>query len=291
MQSVSVQEQRKPASGSTQLVEVALPDGLPFSAISESDARHLYAQVFAERIYERHGLVYPPGAVVVDIGANIGMFLRFAALQTPAARYIGIEPIPSIFAALEANGGRFTQLDQTLLNMGLAECEGEATFDFFPNQPCCSTMHREQSADDLQRARAFTLEMAGKTIPSPIAWTLRRAPRVVRHAVADWIISRYGQAEKVTCPLATLSQIIDRFDVPRIDLLKIDAERAELGILRGIEERHWPLISQTVIEVHWSHGPEYDEILGRLKRAGFQVTIEQNPDFAETPILYCRKRQ
>jgi hypothetical protein len=36
----------------------------------------------------------------------------------------------------------------------------------------------------------------------------------------------------------------------RVDLLKIDVERAELEVLNGIEQSDWSKIKQVVMEVH-----------------------------------------
>jgi hypothetical protein len=33
-------------------------------------------------------------------------------------------------------------------------------------------------------------------------------------------------------------------------LLKVDVERAELDVLRGVREEHWPLVRQVAMEVH-----------------------------------------
>ena len=38
--------------------------------------------------------------------------------------------------------------------------------------------------------------------------------------------------------------------IPRIDLLKIDVEGAELSVLRGVRREHWPRVRAVVAEVH-----------------------------------------
>jgi FkbM family methyltransferase len=35
----------------------------------------------------------------------------------------------------------------------------------------------------------------------------------------------------------------------RVDLLKVDVERAELLVLQGIAPHHWPIIEQVTMEV------------------------------------------
>ena len=66
-------------------------------------------------------------------------------------------------------------------------------------------------------------------------------------------------------------------ELKKVDLLKVDVERAELAVLRGISDSDWPKIRQIVIEVH-----DIDGRLAEVKRlltvdAGFQVTaVEQD---------------
>ena len=52
------------------------------------------------------------------------------------------------------------------------------------------------------------------------------------------------------CPLVSVSDIIRDHGLRRVNLLKVDAEKCELEILRGIENDVWPLIDQVVVEVH-----------------------------------------
>lgn len=40
-----------------------------------------------------------------------------------------------------------------------------------------------------------------------------------------------------------------------VDLLKVDVERAELQVLWGIQQQHWPLIQQVTMEVRQQHSP------------------------------------
>ncbi len=66
-------------------------------------------------------------------------------------------------------------------------------------------------------------------------------------------------------------------ELEQVNLLKVDVERAELAVLRGISDNDWPKIKQIIIEVH-----DIDERLAEVKRlltqcAGFHVTaVEQD---------------
>ena len=55
------------------------------------------------------------------------------------------------------------------------------------------------------------------------------------------------------CQLTSVSDIIRENQIDKIDLLKIDAEKSELDIINGIEDRDWPKINQIVLEIHDPH--------------------------------------
>ena len=50
--------------------------------------------------------------------------------------------------------------------------------------------------------------------------------------------------------MTTVSDIMQDYGLPHVDLLKIDVERAELDVLLGIRDADWRRIAQVVLEVH-----------------------------------------
>ena len=56
-----------------------LPNGLPVGFVSSLDLDFLYDEIFVSQIYLQHGVALKAGDVVLDVGANIGLFTAFAA--------------------------------------------------------------------------------------------------------------------------------------------------------------------------------------------------------------------
>ena len=56
-------------------------------------------QIFLRRVYP----VHPTDRVILDLGANIGLFTLFAARSAPQARVFSVEPFPATFGRLVAN--------------------------------------------------------------------------------------------------------------------------------------------------------------------------------------------
>jgi amino acid adenylation domain-containing protein len=73
----------------------------------------------------------------------------------------------------------------------------------------------------------------------------------------------------------TVSTVIDRFDLPEIDLLRIDLARAGADAVDGVSETHWPRIRQVLVtgvqdpghhaELLRDHGFQVDDFGGRLR--------------------------
>lgn len=67
----------------------------------------------------------PQDAVVLDIGANIGIMTAFLAKAVPKGHIHAIEPIPENFAALQRIAGHFKFKNVSLHAFALGESEGE----------------------------------------------------------------------------------------------------------------------------------------------------------------------
>jgi hypothetical protein len=80
----------------------------------------------------------------------------------------------------------------------------------------------------------------------------------------------------------------------RIDLLKIDVERAELDILRGIKDDDWPKVRQLVMEIH-DMNDSLNEVLQLLEDKGCftSCVVEQDDKLQGTSLfnLYATSGQ
>ena len=64
----------------------------------------IVVELWLEQPYTRGGFYRPAdGDVIVDAGANIGLFSIWASRQSRRCRVIALEPFPENFAYLEAN--------------------------------------------------------------------------------------------------------------------------------------------------------------------------------------------
>ena len=61
--------------------------------------------------------------------------------------------------------------------------------------------------------------------------------------------------------------------------------------LNGIDEIHWPLIKQIVLEVH-NINDRLNKIINILKKQGFKLKIEKEPTLKETDLfnIYAKRK-
>ncbi|HEY6323999.1 MAG TPA: amino acid adenylation domain-containing protein, partial [Thermoanaerobaculia bacterium] len=244
-----------------------LPTGLEVLYQSRVEAEHLFADIFEQRAYLRHGIALADGDCVFDVGANIGLFSLFAAQCCRGARIYAFEPAPPLYEILRANtAGR--GLPVKTFNVGIAAAAGVRELTFYPESSGMSSFHadleEEQAVlrvllDDQRRRGALG------------------SAELARHA-EDLLAERF-QAVAFRCPVRTLSEVIREEGIECIDLLKVDVQKSELEVLAGLAEEDWTKVRQVVAEVHATAG-RLEGVTALLRDHGFAVTVEQEPQLA-----------
>jgi FkbM family methyltransferase len=86
----------------------------------------MFEEIWIEENYLPPGWESGPGATVVDVGANVGLFSVWAARRLGATRLVAIEPAPDTVAALRANLER-NGVQAAVVEAGVAAASGRAT--------------------------------------------------------------------------------------------------------------------------------------------------------------------
>jgi FkbM family methyltransferase len=262
---------------------VRLQNGMTVSCLQKHEVPFISMEV--QSYFARH-IRLQPGDTVFDVGANIGLFSLAAYAHCERnVRVYAFEPVPPIFEMLETNVRSNVSGQQVkVFNFGLSDRSGEVPFAYYPHAPVLSTAYADKSAD-LQLVEDLVLKnLIHLDAAPPLLRCLRWVPESLRAPLVHHGLERALQAERVICQMQTLSQFIGESNIERIDLLKIDVEKAELDVLRGIAEKDWQKIRQLVVELH--------DIEGRLvtirtllqARGMTEVAIEQPPTLKNSNI-------
>jgi FkbM family methyltransferase len=246
-----------------------LPDGRPIYYLNWHETEFFYRQIFIEegqlRGQLRQAISLPPGACIFDVGANIGLFTLFGSDRCPGAKVYAFEPVPEIFEALRRN----SELHARVFPFGLSDSAGEVEVTFYPRESCMSGSYadRERDRGTLERI----LRNAGLGGDGSEAYLGRMLEERIQHRL-------------VRCTMRTLSDVLRQERVARVDLLKIDVERSELDVLRGLGEEDWPKIRQIVIEAHDVDG-RLDAVCALLRHRGYRIVLEQEAELRGTELF------
>ena len=256
---------------STRLPTLELPNGVTVAHVSAAEAEFLYREIFTERCYLRRGIDLRPGEVVFDVGANTGMFTLFAHLECPGVTVHAFEPAPVPYAALKANAERHRvpgRVDQ----VAVSDVAGRGKLTYYPDAAVLSGFHPDVAA---RNEMAYTLGVNEGYTVEEIDAVLAGMPNT---------------GEIIDTPVVRLSDVIAERGIDTIGLIKIDVERNEQQVLRGVNEADWPRVRQVVAEVHDVDGA-LDEVLTLLRGQGFTVVSEQEALFTGTDIHQVAARR
>jgi len=262
-----------------------LPNGWRVAHQNRNETAYLYDEIFVKRCYVQHGIGLPEAPVVFDVGANIGMFALFVARHRSRARVFSFEPLPELFATLSENAERHVA-DAHLLPFGLSGEEHETTFSYYPRYTMMSgqSAYADPASEVEVIKRFLDNERRGGSDASAVLLEQ-----------ADELLAGRFEAREETVRLRRLSDVVREHGVERIDLLKIDVQRAELDVLRGIDAEDWPKVQQVVMEVHddaeGATRGRLAELREMLEARGFAVVVEQDPLLVGTDRhnLYARR--
>jgi amino acid adenylation domain-containing protein/FkbM family methyltransferase len=253
----------------SRLTRVELPCGTVM-APSASEARHLWTEIYEQRACQPGMLKYLPGDVIVDVGANIGLFSRFALDMTGGCRLIAIEPAQDLHHCLSDNlAGRPGEV--TVLRLGCGNEDIDGFLSYFPQVPAMSSFQPDRDRDRVLLERLLRSDPTWE-----LANDLRERTRFLDTAFA---------IETQPCPMRRLSTLFSEFGLDRIDLLKVDVQRGEEAVLAGIAAADWARIRQVVVELQ-DDNDSVARSARLMKQHGMNVEVATIPLHRETNVRF-----
>jgi amino acid adenylation domain-containing protein/FkbM family methyltransferase len=259
------------------------PNGMVVYYLNRGETDFMYHEIFEERSYMKHGITLPEGACIFDIGANIGVFSLFALRNCKNARIYAFEPLPPAHRLLALNTSLYKGHCQTF-ECGIGSVEGEVDFTYYPHAALLSGRFADSDREAATVKAFMRMQEQLETADD------NSEPFVLTEEQYDELLAERLTFTTYTCPMKTLSQVMNENKVEAIDLLKIDVEKAEMEVLEGIRQEHWPRIRQLVIEVHESED-RLHRIVQLLEGNGYRVVVEQEQLLEQTRLynLYAKR--
>jgi len=213
-----------------------------------------------------------PGDIVLDVGANIGLFTLFAAKQ--GAQVYAYEPVPPTFKVLQYNI-HLHRLDSVAhpRNIGISDRAEERLMFHYPACSVCDSWTAQDDFFELMSENwENTLNLLKVADPDQYKAISRLGSKTLQQgAVREFMEKLSASPVQIKCEFDTLSRVIARENIQSIGLLKLDAELADWAILNGLKAEDWPRIRQVAMEVHLES--DVGPISNFLSERGFeQVT-------------------
>jgi FkbM family methyltransferase len=266
------------------IANVSLPNGMVVSCYQKHEVPIVNLEIQG---YLSNGVRLKPGDTVFDVGAHVGLFTLAAYEQCERNLNVyAFEPAQATFEVLRLNLGRYDQKEQLkAFSFGLSSISETVSFAYYPRAPSLSTAYPDEEAD-LEIVKEATLNNIMYLDEAPLALRcLRRVPGFLRSLILHYPLKRTLCQETATCQMQTLSQVLRDHRIGRIDLLKVDAEKAELDIFRGIEAQDWPKIQQVVVDVH-DLDHRLEAMTALLQQYGLsEIVVGQPPTLKNSDIF------
>lgn len=232
---------------SKQLVEFA--PGFSAYAGSIEETQFFYNEIFRDHAYDITEL--PEDAFIIDAGANVGMFSLYMKKKYPSSTILAFEPAPETFQILCENIKLHNLKDIELHKCALGLEDSTQTFRFYPTVPGNSTLVPEEK------------EIVSEVF-SGISDDFKLSAKMM-----------YGNFQEIPVRVHRLSHFLsERSNLKKIDLLKVDVEGVELEVLQSLDESHWALVLNVVVEICDLREGRLDALERLLKSKGFSVRTE-----------------
>lgn len=207
----------------------------------ERDITYIYDEIFVGNAYAHPRLTLAPGATIMDVGANVGLYSIWAARTYRPSQILAYEASPVTHGCLADNVAR----------------------------------HIDPAAT---AARTFNLAMsavAGQTL------TLNQPPwnsglsTLLDGATLAWVDELKTKGELTTHQVrsTSVSAEIARHGLARVDLLKIDVEGHFVEVLEGIAAADLERVRNIVLEAEYTEmlGHDRPSLVALLKSQGFEA--------------------
>lgn len=218
------------------LASVQTRRGIVLESRRGVNLKYLFLEIWLSRVYTPAGYEIRTGDVVIDIGANIGVFSAFAASIAARTRVFAYEPFSESAACLRSN----------------VRASGLGNVTVFEQAVCSG------------RGQRVLLIESGNWVMHTLAGNAAGSGAEARGGELD-------HAVEVDC--VGLDDVFRDNGIARCNLLKVDCEGSEYEIFEACSQEIMDRIDKIVIEYH--EGPRFagtgEQLRDLLVTRGFHV--------------------
>lgn len=263
--------------------------------VNELETEGLIYEIFTQKTYLFDFLSLNPGATIVDVGANIGLFSLFALQHcNHDAEIYCFEPVPMTFSCLQKNLERFKNKIH-LYNIGIGNVAHDCDVEFtLFGESVGTATYKPQDKIISNYQPLLDYDTLLKLLPWQnkfLYYQLKFLP-FLRSYLIKRNYKKQTRVTQVTCKLTSLGRFMEQQQLSHIDFLKVDVEGAEFDVIKSIKPEQFPLIKQLSIEVHDIEN-RVMQLDAYLQKQGYVTLVDRNPILADIGfnhhMLYAKR--
>ncbi len=249
-----------------------LPNGMRVAQVNRNETEYIYQEIFELQAYVKHGIGIEDGGTILDVGANIGLFSVFANCVAKEPRIYAFEPNPVVYAALEKNVKAYGKRTEAV-GVGMAAEEGEAELTFFEGFSLLSGFYADAVVEKQVVKDYVKNQQKGSG----------KSEAEMEREAEEMLAGRF-EAKTFRAQLKTVSGFMEERGIGEVELLKVNVEKSEWEVLKGVKKGDWGKIRQLVVEVDVKGNLE--PIVKLLESEGYEVLVEQDELLERTELCY-----
>ena len=213
--------------------------------------------------------------VIFDIGANIGLYSLYINENYKNVNIHCFEPITDLFNKLKHNLEYNKKNNNNIFinNVGLGDTPMTTTINFYPDADGLSTIN-----NDMKDKKQKIIESSCKN--SIFGGLCDKFYENILNTGLNNV-----KVQEIN--IIKLSEYITKNNITNIDLIKIDVEGFELNVLNGINDDHFKIINNFIIEIENYNNTNLINIEKKLVDNNFKIN-NLSPDGLWTIIIATR---
>lgn len=223
--------------------------------LNENEAEFLRYEIWDRSIYEQFGIEIHDDSVVVDCGANIGLFSLYCLENYRNVAVLAIEPLPDIVDALKKNIGN---KNCKIVPFGICSISlsgQKLEFTYFPEMPGeSSRFYEEQLARSEKIKNAYESFLVDNDVEESDScsslgnsYSDLRKYHIESFSLGDLLEANesfIGSSIDFLKVLAIRVGDLIEYDLCFDGIPQIDVEGSELECLQGLNDKWWNQINQ-----------------------------------------------
>jgi FkbM family methyltransferase len=183
-------------------------DKIVWEYLDVNESEYFYHEIFIDKSYLQYGIGVKNGDVIIDVGANIGLFSLFCLTQATNLKIFAIEPMPPCYEVLQRNMKNPFRQNNSIYTFNLAFGNIEEVTIFHYNQSSpgesCRDIHEQISQHNI-------IVDAARKLQDSTLYDIEN----------DSILSTETSFVQFPCQVTTIKKFIEAQGCTNVDLIKV----------------------------------------------------------------------